>query len=191
MPSKSIHVAANGNISFFFMLYVFCNIVYVCTYTLYTCMHALYDCMYSTTLYTCMYALYSYMYVFSNISSFFYGCMYSTAYMPHFLYPFICPWTLQFSSVAQSCLTLYDLMDYSKPSFPVPPRACSNSCPLRQWCHPTTSSSVVPFSFCLRSFPASRSFQISQLFTSGGQSIGVSASTSVLPMNIQDCFPLG
>ena len=69
------------------------------------------------------------------------------------------------------------------------PRACSNSCPLRQWCHPTISSAVVPFSSCLQSFPASGSFQISHLFTSGGQSIGISAS--VLPMNIQDWFPLG
>ena len=68
--------------------------------------------------------------------------------------------------------------------------ACSNSCPLSQWCHPTISSSVVPFS-CLQSFPASGSFQLSQFFTSDGQSIGVPASASVLPMNIQDWFPLG
>ena len=68
------------------------------------------------------------------------------------------------------------------------PGACSNSCPLSCWCHPTISSSVVPFS-CLQSFPASGSFPVSQLFTSGGQSIGDSAS--VLPMNIQHCFPLG
>ena len=71
------------------------------------------------------------------------------------------------------------------------PRACSNSCPLSQWCHATISSSVVPFSSCLQSFPASGSFPMSQLFTSGGPSIGVSASASVLPMNIQDWFPLG
>ena len=71
------------------------------------------------------------------------------------------------------------------------PRACSNSCPLSRWCHPSISSSVVPFSPCLQSFPASGSFPVSQLFTSGGQSIGVSASVSVLPMNIQDWFPLG
>ena len=63
--------------------------------------------------------------------------------------------------------------------------------PLSQWCHLTISSSVVPFSFCLQSFPASGSFQMSQLFTSGGQSIGVSASTSVLPVNTQDWSPLG
>ena len=70
-------------------------------------------------------------------------------------------------------------------------RACSNACPLSQWCHPTISSSVIPFSSCLQSFPASGSFPVSWLFTSGGQSTGVSASASVLPMNIQDWFPLG
>ena len=70
-------------------------------------------------------------------------------------------------------------------------RACSNSFPLGQWFHPTISSSVVPFSSCLQSFPAWRSFPMSQLFASGGQSTGVSASASVLPMNIQDWFPLG
>ena len=69
------------------------------------------------------------------------------------------------------------------------PRAYSNSCPSSHWCHPTISSSVVPFSSCLQSFPASGSFQMSQFFTSGGQSIGVSASVSVLPMNIKDWFP--
>ena len=72
-----------------------------------------------------------------------------------------------------------------------PPRACSNSCPLSQWCRPTISSSVAPYSSCLQSFPASGSFPVSQLFSSGGQSTGASASVSVLPMNIQDWFPLG
>ena len=71
------------------------------------------------------------------------------------------------------------------------PRAYSNSCPLSQWCHPTVSFSVVPFSSHLQSFPASGSFPMNWFFTSGGQSIGVSASASVLPMNIQDWFPLG
>ena len=66
----------------------------------------------------------------------------------------------------------------------------SNSCPLSQWCHPTISSSVIPFSSCLQSFPASGSLPMSQFFASGGQSIGVSASASVLPMNTQDWFPL-
>ena len=71
------------------------------------------------------------------------------------------------------------------------PRVYPNSCPLSQWCHPTISSSVVPFSSHLQSFPALGSLQMSQHFTSGGQSIGVSAPTSVLPMNTQDWFPLG
>ena len=71
------------------------------------------------------------------------------------------------------------------------PRICSNSCPLSRWCHPTFSSSVVPFSSCLQSCPASGSFPMSQLFVSGGQSFGVSASASVLPVNTQDWFPLG
>ena len=71
------------------------------------------------------------------------------------------------------------------------PGAYSNSHPLSRWCHPTVSSSVIPFSSCLQSFPASGSLQTSQFFASGGQSIGASASASVLPMNIQDWFPLG
>ena len=71
------------------------------------------------------------------------------------------------------------------------PRVCSNSCPLSRWCHPIISFSVIPFSSCLQSFPASGSFPVSQFFASGGQSIGVSASASLLPMNIQDWFPLG
>ena len=71
------------------------------------------------------------------------------------------------------------------------PRVCSNSCPLNQRCHPTILSFVVPFSFYPQSLPASGSFPVSQLFVSGGQSIGVCASVSVLPVNIQDWFPLG
>ena len=82
-------------------------------------------------------------------------------------------------------------LQHAKPPCPSPtPRVYPNSCLLSRWCHPTISSSVVPFS-CLQSFPASGSFQMSQLFISGGQSIGVSASTSVLPMNTQDWSPLG
>ena len=80
---------------------------------------------------------------------------------------------------------------HARPPCPSPtPGVHPNSCPLSQWCHPTISSSVVPFS-CPQSFPASGSFQMSQLFASGGQSIGVSALTSVLPMNTQDWSPLG
>ena len=72
----------------------------------------------------------------------------------------------------------------------LPPWACSDSCPLSRWCHPTILSSAAPF-FCLQSFPASGSFPVSQFFTSGGRSIGASASASVLSLNIQDWFPLG
>ena len=83
-------------------------------------------------------------------------------------------------------------LQHARPPYPSPaPGAYSNSCPLSQWCHPTISSFVVPFSSCLQSFPASGSFQMSQFFASGGQSIGLSALASVLPMNIQDWFPLG
>ena len=86
-------------------------------------------------------------------------------------------------------------MDCSMPGLPPcpspTPGAYSNSCPSSRWCHPTISSSVVPFSSCPQSFPASGSFQVSQFFASGGQSIGVSVSASVLPMNIQGWFPLG
>ena len=80
----------------------------------------------------------------------------------------------------------------TRPPCPSPTRRVyPNPCPLSQWCHPTISSSVIPFSSCPQSFPASRSFQVSQLFASGGWSIGVSASTSFLPVNTQDCSPFG
>ena len=85
-------------------------------------------------------------------------------------------------------------MNCSTPGIPVYhqlPELTQTQCPLSQWCHPTISSSVVPFSACLQSFPTSGSFQLSQLLASGEQSIGVSASTLVLPMNTQDRFPLG
>ena len=99
------------------------------------------------------------------------------------------------SSVVQSCLTLCDPMDCSTPGLPVhhqsPELAQTHVYPSSQRCHPTISSSVIPFSSCLQFCPASESFQMSQFFTSGGQSIAVSASASVLPMNIQDWFPLG
>ena len=81
---------------------------------------------------------------------------------------------------------------HTRPPCPSPtPGACSHSWPLSQWHHPTISSSVIPFCSCLQTFPASGSFQMSQLFSSGGQSIRVSASVSVLPVNIQDWLPLG
>ena len=80
----------------------------------------------------------------------------------------------------------------ARPPCPSPtPGAYSNSCPLSRWCHPTISSSVIPFSFRPQLFPSSGSLQMSQFFSSGGQSIGVSALASVLPMSIQDWFPLG
>ena len=83
-------------------------------------------------------------------------------------------------------------LQHTRPPCPSPtPRVYSNSCPLSQWCHPTISSSVVPFSSCPQSFPASGYFLVSQFFASGGQSIGLSASASVLSVNIQNWFPLG
>ena len=100
-------------------------------------------------------------------------------------------------SVQFSCSVVSDSLwpnglQHTRPLCPSPiPAVYSNSCPLSQWCHTTISSSVIPFSSRLQSFPASGSFKMSQLFTSGGQSIGVSASTPVLPMNIQDWIPLG
>ena len=98
----------------------------------------------------------------------------------------------QFSrSVMSDSLRPHEPQHARPPCPPPTPGVHPNSCPLSQWCHPTISSSVVPFSSCLQSFPTSGSFQMSQLFTSGGQSIGVSASTSVLPMNTQDWSPLG
>ena len=101
--------------------------------------------------------------------------------------------SFSFSSVAQSCPTLWDHeSQHARPPCPSPtPRVHPNPCPSSLWCHPTISSSVVPFSSYPQSFPTSGSFQMSQLFASGGQSIGLSASTSVLPMNTQDWSPLG
>ena len=102
-----------------------------------------------------------------------------------------------FSSVQFSCSFMSNSLQLHGPQHPSPPcsstipRVHSNSCPLSHWCHPTISYSVIPFSSRLQSFQASGSFQMSQLFTSGGQSIRVSASTSVFPMSIQDWFPLG
>ena len=96
-------------------------------------------------------------------------------------------------SVTQSCPILQPHgLQHARTPCPSPsPRACSNTCSLSQWCHPTTSCSVISFSSHLQSFPESGSFLMSQFFASGGQSIGTSASASVLPMNIQVWFPLG
>ena len=101
---------------------------------------------------------------------------------------------VQFSSVSPSCPTLCDPMNRSTPGLPVHhqlPRGHSDSRPSSQWCHPAISSSVIPFSSCPQSLSASGSFPVSQLFTSSGQSIGVSASASVLSMNTQDWSLLG
>ena len=100
--------------------------------------------------------------------------------------------SVQFShSVVSNSLQLHGLQHGRLPCPSPTPRVYSNSCPSSWWCQPTISSSVVPFSSCLQYFSASGSSQMSQFFASGGQTIGVSASTSVLPMNIQDWFPLG
>ena len=104
---------------------------------------------------------------------------------------------VQFSSVQFSHWVMSDSLQphepqHARPLCPSPtPRVHPNPCPLSQWYHPTISSSVIPFCSCSQSFPGSGSFQMSQLFTSGGRSIEVSASTSFLPMNSQDWSPLG
>ena len=104
-------------------------------------------------------------------------------------------YSVQFSSVAQLCLTLCNPMNCSmpgRPPCPSPtPGVYSNSCPSSWWCHPAISSSGIPFSSCPQSLPASGSFPMNQLFAWGSQSIRVSASASVLPMNTQDWSPLG
>ena len=100
--------------------------------------------------------------------------------------------SVQFSSVQFICSVVFNSLQlhglqHSRPPCPsATPGIYPNSCPLSQWCHPTISSSVTPFSSCPQSFPASETFQMSQFFASGGQNIGVSASTSVLPVNTQD-----
>ena len=100
--------------------------------------------------------------------------------------------TVQFSSVTQSCPTLCNRMACSTPGLPVHHQLLelAQTSPSSHWCHPTISSSVVPFFSCLHTFPASGSFSISQFFAAGGQGIEALASASVLPMNIQDWFPL-
>ena len=100
--------------------------------------------------------------------------------------------SVQFShSVMSDSLWPHGLQHARLPCPSPTPGTCSNSCPSGQWCHPTISSSVIPFSSCLQSFPATGSFPINQFFASGCQSVGVSVSASVLPMNIQDWFALG
>ena len=99
--------------------------------------------------------------------------------------------SVQFSLSVMSASLQPHERQHARLSYPSPTHgAYSNPCPLSWWCHPTVSSSVVPFSSCLQSFPAPGSFQMSQFFTEGGQSIGISASASVLPVNIQDWLSL-
>ena len=95
------------------------------------------------------------------------------------------------NSIVSNSLQPHELQHARLPCLSPRPGACSNSCPLSRWCHPTISSFVVPFSSRLQSFPATGIFPKCQFFTSGGQSSGASASAAVLPMNIQDWFPLG
>ena len=112
------------------------------------------------------------------------------SFILHYLLEFA---QVQFTSVAQSCLTL-QLHGLQLARLPCPssiPRDCSNSCPLSQWCYPIISASVAPFSSCLQCFTASGSFPMCWLLAAGSQSIGTSASASVLPMNIQSGFTLG
>ena len=100
--------------------------------------------------------------------------------------------SVQFSRSVMSNSLWTHKLQHARPRCPSPtPGVYPNSCPLSWWCHPTISSSVIPFSSCLQSFPTSGSFQMNQLFASGGQSIGVSALATVLPMNTQDWSPLG
>ena len=106
--------------------------------------------------------------------------------------PLACISSVQFSSSVVSDSLWPHEPQHTRPPCPSPtPRVHPNPCPLSRWCHPIISSSVVPFSSCSQSFPSSGSFQMSQLFASSGQSIGVSASTSVPPMNTQDLSQRG
>ena len=118
--------------------------------------------------------------------------MWTTAHILGILNAITLQGLVQFShSVMSDSSWPHELQHVRLPCPSSTPRACSNSCPSSRWCHPTISSSVIPFSSCLQSFPTSGSLPMSQFFTSDGQSIGVSASASVLPMNIQDWFLLG
>ena len=108
----------------------------------------------------------------------------------HLNYIYICS-VSQFSCSVMSDSAPHGLQHARLPCSSPTPRACPNSSPSSWWCHPTISSSLVSFSSCLQSFPASGSFPRNQFFISGGQSIGASVSASVLPINIQDWFPLG
>ena len=137
------------------------------------------------------------------IKKYFWYCITSNGYKLNSIilyswiyFPFFTITNIQMNSVQFSCSVVSDSLwphkpQHARPPCPSPtPGVYPNSCPVSQWCHPAISSSVVPFSSCLQSFPTSGSFPMSQLFTLGGQNIGVSASTSVLPMNSQNSFTL-
>ena len=144
----------------------------------------------SVKTYQILYFNYAYFIIYQLYLKKFYKLMFPTGW--NLLWVIIRKSAVQFShSVVSNSLWPHRLQHARPPCLSPTPRVYSNSCPLSQWCHPTISSSVVPFSSRLQSFPASGFFQMSQFFTSGGQSNGVSASASVLPMNIQDWFPLG
>ena len=134
------------------------------------------------------------MHLVSESFLFFLGRSLLCSFFPSLLFYF-CTLLQIFCSVQFSGSVLSDTLwphglQHTKPPCPSPThRVYIDSCPLSQWCHPTISSSVIPFSSCLQSFPTSGSFQMSQFFASGGHSIGVSASASVLPMNTQDWSP--
>ena len=117
---------------------------------------------------------------------------FNTLLLQFFFYTGHVLYSVQFSCSVVSDSSRPHGLQHGRPPCPAPTSgAYSISCPLRWWCHPAISSSVVPFSSCFQSFPTSGSFPMSQFFASGGLSIGVSVSASVLPMNIQDWFPLG
>ena len=144
----------------------------------------------SVKTYQILYFNYAYFIIYQLYLKKFYKLMFPTGW--NLLWVIIRKSAVQFSHSVVSDSLWPHRLQHSRPPCPSPtPRVYSNSCPLSQWCHPTISSSVIPFSSRFQSFPASGSFQMSQFFTSGGQSIGVSASASVLPMNIQGWSPLG
>ena len=181
--SSSIHVAANDIILFFLMVSNIPLHWWVISQSWVYISHHLYSSVYG-------HLGYFHVWLLKTVLQWILGC--------------ICPSDHVFSgvglqghSVQFSCSVVSDSLQPHEPQHtrtprPSPaPRVYSNSCPLNQWCHPTILFSVVPFSFCPQSFLASGSFQMSKLFTWGGQSIGVSASASVLPVNTQDWSPLG
>ena len=113
-------------------------------------------------------------------------------WISHIAGRFFTIWTINSVQFGGSVMSSSWWLQHTRPLCPSPtPGAYSNPCPSSRWCHPTTLTSIIPFSSCLQSFPPSGSFPMSQFFASSGQSIGVSSSASVLPMNIQDWFPLG